>query len=59
MKTPEEKRAERLKDRQAYRQTLIQRRNDVDVKIKHVEEQIHKLKGGKEANDETAGRIGA
>ena len=55
----EEKRAERLKDRQAYRQTLIQRRNDIDVKIHSVEEQIHKLKAGKEANDETADGAGA
>ena len=48
MKTPEEKRAERLKDRQPYRQTLIQRRNDVEGKIKQVEEQISKLRKGEE-----------
>ena len=59
MKTPEEKRAERLKDRQAYRQTLIQRRNDIEGKIKQVEGQIHKLKAGKEADDETADGTGA
>ena len=39
--------AEKLKDRQAYRQTLIHRRNETDAKITRVEEQIKKLKGAK------------
>jgi hypothetical protein len=39
--------AELLKDRQALRLTLIQRRNDLDAKIERVEEQIRKLKGEK------------
>lgn len=37
---------EQLKDRQDYRQALIHRRNEIDVKIAHVEEQIQKLKKG-------------
>jgi hypothetical protein len=34
-----------LKDRQAYRATLINRREEIDKKIEAVEEQIHKIKG--------------
>lgn len=37
-------RQEQLKDRQAYRQTLIQRRNEIEQKISKVEQQISKLK---------------
>lgn len=39
-----EKRIEQLKDRQAYRQSLINKRNETEVKIDRVEEQIKKLK---------------
>ncbi len=38
---------EQLKDRQAYRQALIHRRNGIDVKLARVEEQIKKLKESK------------
>ena len=38
---------EQLKDRQDYRQTLIQRGIENDKKLKNVEEQIEKLKGEK------------
>jgi hypothetical protein len=38
------RRVEQLKDRQAYRQALIQRREDIDGKIGRVEEQISKLR---------------
>ena len=36
--------AERLKDLQAYRQTLINRQNEVGTKIKKIEEQISELR---------------
>jgi len=35
---------EQLKDRRDYRQALIHRREDIDRKISHVEEQIKKLR---------------
>jgi hypothetical protein len=35
---------EQLKDRQDYRNTLIERRNGIDVKIAQTEEQIRKLR---------------
>jgi hypothetical protein len=53
MKTAVERIAEKLKDRQDYRQMLIQKRNCIDVKIKGVEEQISKLRKGVNP-DETA-----
>jgi len=37
-------RKERLKDRQAYRNALIQRQEDLESKIKAVEKEIHDLK---------------
>ncbi len=37
------KRTELLKDRRDYRATLIQRRNDIDVKIEAVEVEIREL----------------
>jgi hypothetical protein len=40
----QEKRTERLKDRQAYRQALIQKREDTERKISAVEAEIKKLK---------------
>ena len=36
-------RIEKLKDRRAYRQTLIQKRNDLDAKLSDTEAQIRKL----------------
>ena len=39
-----EKRIEQLKDRQAYRFALINRRVEVEVKIDRVEAQIKKIK---------------
>jgi hypothetical protein len=44
MKSSPEKRAEQLKDRQAYRQTLIERRESLDAKLARVEEQIKELR---------------
>jgi len=43
----EEQKAQQLKDRRDYRQTLIQRREDIDTKIAKVEAEIKKLKGEK------------
>jgi hypothetical protein len=40
-----DKRTEALKDRRDYRQTLIERRNALDVKVKTVEAEIRKLEG--------------
>lgn len=39
-------RQEKLKDRQAYRQTLIQRRADIDARIATVEKDISVLRKG-------------
>lgn len=44
MKSTPQKKAEKLKDRQAYRQALIQRREDLDRKLATVEEQIAELR---------------
>jgi len=46
MTTTERKRHQRdeaLKDRRAYRQTLIQRRNDIESRIATVEAEIRKI----------------
>lgn len=43
MDAKEQKKAEQLKDRRDYRQTLIYRRNDIDQKIGRVEDQIKTL----------------
>jgi hypothetical protein len=40
----DEQRDERLKDRRDYRNTLIQRREDLERKISLVEQEIHDLK---------------
>lgn len=39
-----EQKNERLKDRRAYRSTLIHKRNELDVKLSEVETQIAALK---------------
>jgi hypothetical protein len=44
IKSSPEKRAEKLKDRQAYRQTLINRLHEMEVKLSKVEEQIADLR---------------
>ena len=44
MEATTERRDEQLKDRRDYREALIHRRNEIDAKIKRVEEQIHKLR---------------
>lgn len=41
----ESTREEILKDRRAYRQTLIERREGIERKLRAVEEEIGKLKG--------------
>lgn len=46
--TKEERNEQRLLDRRAYRQTLINRRNELDTKISRVEQDIREL-GGKPA----------
>ena len=43
-KDPSVKKSEQLKDRQDRRQSLINKRNEIDVKIAEVEEQIKKLR---------------
>lgn len=40
-----EKRTEQLKDRRDYRNSLINKREEIDRKISRVEEQIKQLKG--------------
>lgn len=47
MATADEKVAEQLKDRRDYRETLIRRRNELEVKIHKVEMQIRLLTAGK------------
>jgi tetrahydromethanopterin S-methyltransferase subunit G len=42
--THKDKVAEKLKDRRDYRNALIQRREDLEAKIKRVEGEIHDLK---------------
>jgi uncharacterized protein YdcH (DUF465 family) len=39
----EQKIVEKLKDRRALRQTLIERRNNLEKRIEAVEEEIHEL----------------
>ena len=43
MKTDQNKRSQQLIDRRAYRQTLIHRREELELKIARVEEQIRDL----------------
>jgi hypothetical protein len=40
----DDKKADRLKDRQDYRETLVRRREDIDRKIAETEAQIKSLK---------------
>ncbi len=42
--TPQERTAEKLKDRRDYRTALIERRNNIDVKISRVEDEIKTLR---------------
>ncbi len=41
-----ERKAQKLADRRAYRQTLINRQEETERKIKAVDEQIRKLREG-------------
>jgi len=43
VKTPQTKRREQLKDRHDYRTTLIRKQEDLERRIKAVEDQIRKL----------------
>lgn len=47
MATKQERNVEKLKDRRDYRNTLIERRNNIDVKITRVEAEIKTIKEDK------------